>query len=156
MHARPNRHLKRDFLPNIVQRKNHAKPSASATCVPKKNIYSTFKNLNISIFLSDFQEIYFSTLLLKHSSIKKASFIFLLGDAMKQHNNMKFTTKDQKNDLFKDENCAVKYQSAWWFNSCYGSNLNGMYNNQTFGIKWMDWKNEYLPRVEIKIRPNVT
>lgn len=75
---------------------------------------------------------------------------------MKMHNNMKFTTKDQNNDLLKDGNCALKYKSAWWFNSCYGANLNGMYNNQTDGINWFNWKkSEYLPRVEIKIRPSV-
>ncbi|XP_061176951.1 ficolin-1-like [Saccostrea echinata] len=42
------------------------------------------------------------------------------------HNGMKFSTKDQDNDM-SSVNCATKYHGAWWYNACYQSNLNGQY-----------------------------
>ena len=70
---------------------------------------------------------------------------------------MKFTTKDRKNDLRRSSNCAVQYHGAWWYQSCYYSNLNGQYlgAGQTSGkgIKWNRWKSESMKKAEMKIRP---
>uniref|UniRef100_A0A1X7SLA9 Fibrinogen C-terminal domain-containing protein n=2 Tax=Amphimedon queenslandica TaxID=400682 RepID=A0A1X7SLA9_AMPQE len=39
------------------------------------------------------------------------------------HNGMTFTTRDNDNDN-GGVNCAVRYNGAWWFNSCFQSHLN--------------------------------
>ena len=69
------------------------------------------------------------------------------------HNLMKFTTKDNDNDL-RSDNCAVTFTGAWWYNSCYYSNLNGLYGADTNdGVVWYAWKGwRYsLPYVEMKL-----
>ena len=74
------------------------------------------------------------------------------------HNGRRFSTRDNDNDLQSD-NCAHIYTSAWWYNSCYASDLNGRYfntatNNQ--GIIWFHWKHAYisLKFSEMKTRRN--
>ena len=58
---------------------------------------------------------------------------------------MKFSTKDQDND--ESGNCAEQYQGAWWYKSCYVSNLNGMYNGTNDkGIVWQGFKVDYSMR----------
>ncbi|GFS78610.1 techylectin-5A [Nephila pilipes] len=82
------------------------------------------------------------------------------GDSMiSRSNNMKFTTKDQKNDNFKD-NCAIAFKGAWWYNECHDANLNGINHrggHETFadGVNWRSWKgyHESLDTTEMKIRP---
>ena len=71
------------------------------------------------------------------------------------HNLMKFTTKDNDNDLYSSSNCAVSFTSAWWYRDCYYSNLNGYYGvEDSRGIVWYSWKGwgYSLPYVEMKIR----
>ena len=77
-----------------------------------------------------------------------------------QHNNQKFSTKDQENDNQKDQNCAQAYKGGWWYNTCHHSNLNGLYHrgkHESFadGVNWHSWKgyNESLEWTEIKVRP---
>ncbi|GBN64186.1 Techylectin-5B [Araneus ventricosus] len=77
-----------------------------------------------------------------------------------KHDNQKFTTKDQDNDIYKEKNCAQEYQGAWWYYSCHWSNLNGLYlrgKNGTggTGVNWHSWKgtSESLKTTEMKIRP---
>lgn len=43
------------------------------------------------------------------------------GDSLSPHNNMKFTTKDQDNDMWNDMNCATRYseRGGWWHNGRY-------------------------------------
>ncbi|ESN95757.1 hypothetical protein HELRODRAFT_136179, partial [Helobdella robusta] len=41
------------------------------------------------------------------------------------HNGMKFSTPDQDNDQSSDD-CAYRFTSGFWFNSCYHFNVNGM------------------------------
>ena len=90
---------------------------------------------------------------------------FISGDSLSYHNNQQFTTKDRDNDEWTfgilDYNCAVNYHGAWWYKSCYYSNLNGKYFKggkiNTDGIFWYHWKNNHysLKRVNMKIRPNL-
>ena len=75
------------------------------------------------------------------------------GDAMLSHwesaNGRRFTTKDRDNDLTHDSvNCAVKYSGAWWYHSCHGANLNGLYlrgshNSYADGVEWTTWTGDY-------------
>jgi len=75
------------------------------------------------------------------------------------HVGMKFSTKDQDNDL-SSKHCASK--GGWWYNDCLHSNLNGLYldekNRSSLGIVWKTWKGmDYsLEVTEMKIKPYVT
>ena len=67
------------------------------------------------------------------------------GDSLAYHNGRRFTTRDNDND--NDHwggNCAHQYTSAWWYNRCYYSNLNGHYFNTSISnhqsINWHTWK----------------
>ena len=82
------------------------------------------------------------------------------GDSLSYHNNMAFSTKDRDNDRWRGTHCAASYNTgAWWYNSCYYSNLNGQYlgnkyNNQ--GAVWYHFKNNNLSLkfTEMKLRPS--
>ncbi|KAF8773452.1 Techylectin-5A like protein [Argiope bruennichi] len=84
------------------------------------------------------------------------------GDSMAaHHNNAKFSTEDVDNDNRENENCALKFKGAWWYNSCHLSNLNGLYlkgHHESYadGVNWYSWKdhNESLEFTEMKIRPS--
>ena len=82
------------------------------------------------------------------------------GDSLKSHNNMAFTTKDRDNDRntgsFDNENCAVHFTGAWWYNNCYSSSLNGKYGQRT-GTKGPSWNNFRFGDIkftEMKLRPS--
>jgi len=52
------------------------------------------------------------------------------GDALQgarrtMHNGLPFSTPDRDNDNDRNTNCAQKFESGWWFNACFFSNLNG-------------------------------
>ncbi|XP_071981513.1 ficolin-1-like isoform X1 [Engystomops pustulosus] len=81
------------------------------------------------------------------------------GDSMINHNNMKFTTKDQDNDRHSN-NCSNMYKGAWWYHACHNSNLNGQYflgehTPKSIGINWSTGKGHgySYQRTEMKIRP---
>ncbi|KAK0065229.1 BpFREP18.1 [Biomphalaria pfeifferi] len=59
------------------------------------------------------------------------------GDNLSYHNNMSFSTYDKDNDLL-GSNCATNYLSAWWYNSCHYSNLNGQWGSKvnSNGVIW--------------------
>ncbi|XP_075041751.1 ficolin-2-like [Mixophyes fleayi] len=83
-----------------------------------------------------------------------------IGDAMAYHRDRLFTTFDQDNDGDKDDNCAKKWDGAWWFSNCYHANLNSVYKLPTesdsfSGINWKsgkEWK-YYYKYTEMKMRP---
>ncbi|XP_015748709.1 PREDICTED: ficolin-2-like [Acropora digitifera] len=81
------------------------------------------------------------------------------GDSMTYHNGMRFSTKDQDNDL-RSDSCAETFKGAWWYKTCHESNLNGQYlggPHKTFadGINWLAFRGYYysLKRSEMKLRP---
>ncbi|XP_039265587.2 fibrinogen-like protein A [Styela clava] len=70
------------------------------------------------------------------------------GDKMTYHNDRAFTTFDADNDMYSSANCAVRGNGAWWYNTCYDSNLNGRYNTD------FSWPyDSILLSSEMKIRP---
>ena len=80
------------------------------------------------------------------------------GDSLAYHNEWRFTTRDNDNDN-DGNNCAQSYTGAWWYNSCYDSNLNGRYFNTSTSssqsINWLRWKGHYsLKFSEMKTRRN--
>ena len=82
------------------------------------------------------------------------------GDSLTAQNGMKFSTKDQDNDTY-GASCAQVFNGAWWYQSCYDSNLNGGYlrgphpNIYGSGVNWMAFRGvRYsLKKTEMKIRP---
>lgn len=48
------------------------------------------------------------------------------GDSLSSHNGKPFSTFDADHDT-REGNCAVIVHGAWWYGSCYRSNLNGLY-----------------------------
>ena len=73
------------------------------------------------------------------------------GDSFSYHNGKKFTTKDRDHDD-RSDNCAVTFEGAGWYASCYRNNINGQYLS---GVKWNAWRGDRysLKEVELKIRP---
>ena len=82
-------------------------------------------------------------------------------NAVIYHNGMKFSTKDRDNDINNDDNCAIQFKGAWWYNGCHCANLNGLYlsgphSSYADGINWTSWKGVYysLKFTEMKVRRN--
>ncbi|XP_052683832.1 fibrinogen-like protein A [Crassostrea angulata] len=80
------------------------------------------------------------------------------GDSLDYHNNMKFSTPDQDNDL-DTGSCAGGYNCGWWFNKCYRANPNGAYTDSEktgwhYNV-WYHWKSSYisLKTIRLMIRP---
>ncbi|OWF42077.1 Fibrinogen C domain-containing protein 1 [Mizuhopecten yessoensis] len=76
------------------------------------------------------------------------------GNSLDRHNGYIFRTHD--NDT---TGCSVLYQSAWWYENCHESNLNGLYlsgNTSIYakGITWETWKGYYysLKNTKMMIR----
>ena len=77
-------------------------------------------------------------------------------DAMAYHNKMPFSTQDRDNDSLNHRNCASLHEGAWWYRSCFDSDLNGKYEIQG-GSHTQTWNNgsTYIPytKIEMKIKP---
>ncbi len=76
------------------------------------------------------------------------------GDAMSYSNGSKFTAHNKDNDNHSS-NCAVIYKGAWWYKSCYHSNLNGFYSKTATTSK-VDWTgfSGIITKTEMKMREN--
>ncbi|KAH8274148.1 hypothetical protein KR044_012499, partial [Drosophila immigrans] len=78
------------------------------------------------------------------------------GDALDFHKNAKFSTPDRDNDA-DSRHCGNNFKSGWWFNSCYMSNLNGVYNNASSskkpGVEWRKWQFNSLKFAQMMLRP---
>jgi len=82
-------------------------------------------------------------------------------DGLLNHNRMRFSTYDRKNDQNGDEDCAQLYKGAWWYKDCFWSNLNGEYASDgnagvmpgRTGIEWGTRHRYSYMKTEMKIRP---
>ncbi|KAG5871981.1 hypothetical protein JTB14_003106 [Gonioctena quinquepunctata] len=85
-------------------------------------------------------------------------------DSFSSHNGSYFSTFDRTNDQAPECcPCAVSYGGGWWFNSCFESNLNGIYhrkpdeNSYFRGIIWEHWLENYsLKRTVMMVKPRGT
>uniref|UniRef100_K1PRI3 Tenascin-R n=1 Tax=Magallana gigas TaxID=29159 RepID=K1PRI3_MAGGI len=83
----------------------------------------------------------------------------IVGDSLSYSNNMKFTTRDQDNDGHYGIDCATRYRSAGWFDSCFHANPNGQYTDSEITgpkyITWNHWKISWisLKSIQMMIRP---
>ena len=81
------------------------------------------------------------------------------GDSLHYHRGMSFSTRGHDNDKDGNYDCALMKMGGWWYNSCYKSNLNGLYSpgkvNSSPGMNWYHWKNNWtsVKSSEMKIRP---
>ena len=74
-----------------------------------------------------------------------------------RYNSMAFSTKDRDNDRHGSRNCAVRFTGAWWYNSCYDSNINRQYlgdKSDDRGAVWYHFRSLLsLKFTEMKLRP---
>lgn len=69
-------------------------------------------------------------------------YIFI-GDSLTYHSGWRFSTEDRDYDGLSI-NCSGKYQAGWWYNACYWSNLNGLFNIRgEYGMSWYYLDNDY-------------
>ena len=89
--------------------------------------------------------------------LELSSYSGTAGDSLVGHNNMAFSTKDRDNDRDSTD-CAVQFTGAWWYKSCYDSNLNGKYLGNKLdyrGIVWYRFREDRsLKFSEMKLRPS--
>ncbi|KAH9508934.1 Fibrinogen-like protein 1, partial [Bulinus truncatus] len=86
------------------------------------------------------------------------------GDSLVYHDKMAFSTEDVDNDLH-ERHCAAENKGGWWYNSCFYSQLNGIYHTAWYsqgqshyadGIAWYTLKDSEfysLKKVEMKLKP---
>ena len=73
---------------------------------------------------------------------------------------MRFSTRDNDNDLWSEGNCAQDFTGAWWYRYCYYSNLNGHYfnsstsNDQGIIWYWLEKAHNSLKFTEMKTSHN--
>ncbi|XP_051858743.1 angiopoietin-related protein 4-like isoform X2 [Drosophila albomicans] len=70
-------------------------------------------------------------------------------DSMRYNENMKFSTFDHDNDNADDDNCAIIYESGWWYNYCSTCNLNAPYED----LHWYNIEYIFIKEVKMLIRP---
>ncbi|XP_059160763.1 ficolin-1-like [Physella acuta] len=71
------------------------------------------------------------------------------------HNNQSFSTYDVDNDQNSGFSCAQRYYGAWWYNTCFQSNLNGLYGKTEMakGLLWSSLtRNAALENTEMKFK----
>ncbi|KAM5268785.1 LOW QUALITY PROTEIN: ficolin-3 [Hipposideros larvatus] len=76
-----------------------------------------------------------------HYQLVQGKFSGEVNDTLSYHNGKSFTTYDNDHDISRS-NCVVTVHGAWWYGSCYQSNLNGCYamyqtTAHKYGIDWV-------------------
>ncbi|EDO44271.1 predicted protein, partial [Nematostella vectensis] len=97
----------------------------------------------------------------KYQLVSIGTYSGTAGDSLAYHRGGYFSTPDRDNDVKDSESCAVRFEGAWWFKSCFFSHLNCRYHVTPFnkltahGIIWFHWLiDRYsLMKSEIKVRP---
>ncbi|XP_051861589.1 fibrinogen C domain-containing protein 1-like isoform X6 [Drosophila albomicans] len=118
------------------------------TSLQQYELYIHLVVLNGSIFYARYDD--FKTTDEDHGyALSLGKFKGNIRDAMRFHENMKFTTFDRDNDP-ADNNCAVEYNSGWWYENCSYSNLNALYG--MYLSWWTEIRNE-LKEAKMLIRP---
>ena len=92
--------------------------------------------------------------------IHKWTLFTLSGDSLSGHKDKPFSTKDADHDI-DGGSCSSLYHGAWWYRSCYESNLNGQYYQEgesvqnKNGLAWNSWKGSDVSykTVTMKVRP---
>ena len=80
------------------------------------------------------------------------------GDSLAYHSGSQFSTYDRDNDQSNGENCAdtSRGYGAWWYHSCYYSNLNGHYfpvgATLFSSVRWNTFNSRSLAFTEMKVR----
>ncbi|XP_062607472.1 ficolin-2-like, partial [Saccostrea cucullata] len=81
-----------------------------------------------------------------------------VGDSLTYINNMKFSTKDQDNDL-NGGSCSVSYKGGWWYRNCLYTNPNGLYlgglnSKNAQGITYGAWLGQSysLRQIQLMVR----
>ncbi|CAC5423683.1 Fibrinogen-like protein 1,Ficolin-1,Ficolin-2 [Mytilus coruscus] len=119
------------------------------------NLISTNKHHELSIYMqteSDNRTANYSTFFVENEGSKYrlavTGYSGDAGDSMNKNgdsgksNEQPFTTKDRDNDNEVFYNCAEKYISGWWFNSCYSADFNRAYSGQTGHMYWASWSGD--------------
>ncbi len=85
--------------------------------------------------------------------------VYIVGDALRQFEGMRFSAKDADNDVHGGH-CAQIFKGGWWYTNCHAANLNGKYlggvtTEYATGMCWRPWHGYYysLKTSEMKIRP---
>ncbi|BFZ04530.1 hypothetical protein BsWGS_07569 [Bradybaena similaris] len=76
------------------------------------------------------------------------------GDSFTHHSGNMFSTHDNDNDVGL-MNCALTFHGAWWYKSCYQSNLNGHWGSDSdAGVNWnaLTDSERSLSFIEMKVR----
>ena len=74
------------------------------------------------------------------------------GNSRHDSNGMKFSTKDQDNDL-ASHHCASIRKDGWWYNACYGTSLNSSGKTSDTERVWYTWRQwKSLSFSEMKFR----
>ncbi|XP_033103917.1 fibrinogen-like protein 1 [Anneissia japonica] len=71
-------------------------------------------------------------------------------ESLHYHNGMSFSTFDRDNDNLRSYSCSILSGSAWWFNKCSRTNLNGKYKLVNV---WDGGRSSYILQFsELKVR----
>ena len=79
---------------------------------------------------------------------------------MSYNNGARFSTYDNDNDIYLDNNCAIYYGGPWWHKDCSYANLNALHfayrRYGTDGVTWYQWNGWFsLNSTSMKIRNSV-
>ncbi|XP_062590134.1 ficolin-2-like [Saccostrea cucullata] len=118
--------------------------------------------VDMSDFENETRYVKYSSISLKDEAskytINLSGFSGNVGDCFTSLNNMKFSTKDQDNDLYGNS-CSVLYKGGWWYGGCHCANPNGLYlkGATSFfaqGVTYNNWLGQYysLKSIQFMVR----